>query len=144
MWTPEKQREYNRTYYQVNRDELAEYNRRYALDHPEQKKAWSNKYARSHKDQTRAYRATLPNCYHTWTGIRQRCENPDCPLFERYGGKGIKVDPRWQSFDEFLSDMGDKPKGWDLHRIDRNGDYTRANCIWLSKSEHSKITRAGS
>jgi len=80
--------------------------------------------------------------YATWKGMRRRCFTKSHPSYPRYGGRGIKIDPRWDRFSAFFADMGDRPKGWDLHHIDSNGDYCKANCVWIAKSEHSRITNA--
>jgi len=68
--------------------------------------------------------------YHIWTGMRSRCRNPKARRFARYGGRGIQVCERWQTFSNFAADMGDPPDGTSLERINRDGDYEPGNCIW--------------
>jgi hypothetical protein len=73
--------------------------------------------------------------YHIWVGMRQRCFNSKSKSFAGYGGRGITVCSRWikkDGFRNFLTDLGEKPKGYSLHRIDNDGDYTPKNCIWAS------------
>ena len=67
--------------------------------------------------------------YISWTNMRNRCTKPSDKRYSSYGGRGIKVCESWMnSFEEFLSDMGEKPKGMTLERIDVNGNYEPGNC----------------
>ena len=63
----------------------------------------------------------------------QCCYNPKSSSFHRYGERGIKVCDEWLSVTGFYNDMGEKPAGSKLRRIDTDGDFEPGNCIWLSK-----------
>lgn len=79
--------------------------------------------------------------YHAWQGIRQRCENPKNQAFPNYGGRGIKVCDRWQEFPNFLADMGIRPDGMELDRIDNDGDYAPENCRWVTPKANLRNKR---
>lgn len=75
--------------------------------------------------------------------MRTRCNNPNCHAYDRYGGRGIKHDPRWFRFENFLTDMGERPAGTTLDRKDPDGPYNKDNCRWLSASKQNQNRRWG-
>ena len=79
--------------------------------------------------------------YKLWMGIKKRCENPNDKAYNNYGGRGIKVYDEWHSFENFLRDMGEKPEGMSLDRIDNDKGYYKENCRWATAFTQSNNKR---
>lgn len=80
--------------------------------------------------------------YVVWKSMRTRCNNPNTLSWKRYGGRGIKVCERWNSYDTFLSDMGQRPSpNHTLDRRDNAQGYDPSNCRWATRKEQSENTR---
>lgn len=76
--------------------------------------------------------------YNTWCGLKTRCNSPKAQDAPHYKDKGISYDPKWQTFEGFIEDMGLCPPGLQLDRIDNDGNYTKMNCHWVSSTENMR------
>lgn len=75
----------------------------------------------------------------TWVGMKDRCGNKDSKIYKYYGGKGIKVCSEWvDSFERFYKDMGSRPKGHSIDRIDGSLGYSPSNCKWSSRNDQAR------
>lgn len=77
--------------------------------------------------------------YWSWVEMKQRCLNPNDPSFARYGGRGIAICEHWlNSFENFLADMGPRPDGCTLDRIEVNGNYGPSNAKWATPKQQAR------
>lgn len=77
----------------------------------------------------------------SWSSMKKRCNMKSHISYPNYGGRGISVCERWDVFENFLADMGERPSGKTLDRKDVNGNYTPENCRWATLSEQQKNKR---
>jgi len=73
--------------------------------------------------------------------MKARCESKSCRNYPIYGGRGIKICKRWQTFENFLSDMGERPSGMSIDRIDNDLGYNKDNCRWASMITQARNRR---
>lgn len=97
-----------------------------------------------HKEKVTTHGYNGTRTYKSYNSMKERCLNPNHQAYEFYGGRGIKICDRWlESFENFLEDMGERPVERTLDRVDNDGDYTKMNCRWATKSQQNKNKRYG-
>lgn len=79
--------------------------------------------------------------WNVWVGMIQRCSSASGKNLAGYFGRGIRVCDRWKDFENFLADMGERPPGMQIDRIDNNGNYEPKNCRWSTPSANARNTR---
>ena len=85
---------------------------------------------------------TVSPTYRSWLSMRERCNNPNATGYEHYGGRGISVCSRWDSFSAFLSDVGERPSmKYSIDRRDNDGNYKPSNCKWSTRIEQAQNKR---
>lgn len=91
---------------------------------------------------TSTHKSSETSMYHIWEGMKSRCLYTKNVSYKYYGGRGITVCDRWlHSFENFLEDIGERPDGLSLDRIDVNGNYEPDNCKWSSPKEQRSNRR---
>lgn len=78
--------------------------------------------------------------YQTWRGMIERCTSKKHKNYDRYGGRGITFCERWREYQNFVDDMGERPDGRNLDRINNDGPYCKENCRWVTQSEQVSNT----
>jgi hypothetical protein len=85
-----------------------------------------------HRCRCKTHGMSYTDTFRIWTGILRRCLNPNFKAYKYYGGRGITVCDRWLKFENFFEDMGVRPDGLQIDRIDVDGNYEPSNCRWVT------------
>lgn len=86
-------------------------------------------------------RSVISPTYNSWTNMIRRATHEKDPRYPNWGGRGIKVCERWLDYRNFLADMGERPPGTTLDRIDNDGNYEKENCRWADALQQYQNTR---
>jgi hypothetical protein len=99
---------------------------------------WAAKDRTLLAEQRRERKKAKGSAWQSWRSMKERCLRRGHPAWQRYGGAGIAICERWMAFENFLADMGERPTGTTLDRINSSGNYEPGNCRWATLSEQAQ------
>jgi len=106
--------------------------------HPDEDYAYEMRRQRRLDEGISTKRAHYTPTYQSWQAMKQRCNQSNHKYYANYGGRGIKVCLRWETYANFLSDMGERPANHSLDRLNNDGDYSPVNCQWATRTEQNR------
>lgn len=102
--------------------------------------AVANQRSAAKANRTHGYSNRSPT-YRSWEAMKYRCLRPSSSTYYKYGARGVRVCDRWMSFENFLADMGERPNGHSIDRIDPLGNYEPSNCRWATPKQQASNKR---
>lgn len=104
-------------------------------------KQCTNCHNRENAENNKTHGMHNSKLYKVWTSMIQRCNNPNNAAYKYYGKRGIKINEKWLKFENFYKDMGERPDGMTLDRINNDGNYEPGNCRWTTHIENCNNRR---